>query len=165
MKTTAIILCLAGTAAQADISGTFRDGAPVDRFTFTANDGCLMGPANLTIDLSGSDAGLIFDVTGAGQGVEVFQPLVLVSGGQTVQSTSNLTDGDTMLALSLNGMPQGQPLAFTMDLDDTIGQREITVSGAEIAGATVTLAVGDQTATGTFDSRGNVTIVTADCGS
>ncbi|MEN8894713.1 MAG: aggregation factor core [Yoonia sp.] len=102
----------------------------------------------MTIDLSGSNAGLVFDVTAAGAGVEVFQPFVLVSGAQNVTGYSELTDGDTMLRLDIATLTT--PIAFTTDLDDTIGQREITISNAEIAGATVTLSTADETITAPF---------------
>lgn len=41
MKTTALIFCLASRAAQADVTATFPDGAPVNRFTFITSDDCL----------------------------------------------------------------------------------------------------------------------------
>lgn len=63
IKTIPLILCLAATSAHADVTATFRDGAPVDRFTFAPQDTCLTGPVIVAIDLSGSDAGLIFDIT------------------------------------------------------------------------------------------------------
>ncbi|MFT5066424.1 MAG: hypothetical protein ACJAXK_003108 [Yoonia sp.] len=163
MKITALILCFASSAAQADITATFRDGAPVDQFTFNASDDCLSGPISVIVDLSGSQAGLIFDITSAGMGVEVFQPFVLTAGQAAFSRVSEVNDGDQTLTLDLTSLTQ--QVAFTIDLDDTIGQREITVSGAEIAGASVTVINADQTTTGVFDTSGNAVIMTADCGS
>ena len=54
-------------------------------------------------------------------------------------------------------------LAFTIDLDDKIGQREITVSGAEIAGAKVMLQTDTDVLEGTFDAKGNAVIAVLGC--
>ncbi len=161
MKLLALVTCLIGSTAAADINISFRDGAPVDTFRFAPTDSCLTAQMELFIDLSGSTAGLIFDITDAGAGVEVFQPFVPVAGGDTLISASDVGDGDTGLTLLLSELTA--PFAFTIDLDDTIGQREITVSGAEIAGASVVMTMGDATMAGTFDSTGNAVIKTPDC--
>ena len=54
-------------------------------------------------------------------------------------------------------------LAFTIDLDDTIGQREITVLGAEIAGVKVMLRTDTDMLEGTFDAKDNAVIVVPGC--
>ena len=72
MRIPALIALLSANPAFADITVTFAEGAPTDRFTIAANDSCVTGPVQMTIDLSESDAGLVFDVTAAGAGVEVF---------------------------------------------------------------------------------------------
>lgn len=158
----AVLLCTA-TPMQADITVRFDEGAPKDRFTFSAAGSCLSGPVELTIDLGGSDAGLIFDVSAQGQGVEVFQPFELVSGSDLVTGASAVADGDTMLTLQLAELPASQPVAFTIDLDDTIGAREITVSDQEISGATVTAQIGDSVATGVFGNDARAIISLAGC--
>ncbi len=156
-------LVLCATAAQADLNVTFSEGAPKDAFTFAATDGCLTGPVQITLDLAGSDAGLIFDVTEEGQGVEVYQPFELVAGGDLVAGASAVADGDTALALTLRSLPVNQPVSFTIDVDDTIGAREITVSGAEIAGASVTVTADMGTATGTFGTDARATVALPSC--
>lgn len=164
MRTLPILLFCAATSAQADISVRFDEGAPKDRFTFTASGAsCLSGPVELMIDLSGSDAGLIFDVSEQGQGVEVYQPFELVAGTDLVTGASAVADGDTALTLQLAALPAGQSVAFTIDLDDTIGAREITVSDQEIAGATVTARMGDSAATGVFGNDAQAVITLAGC--
>ena len=54
----ALITFLA-TSAAADVTVTFRDGAPKDRFTITNVAACATGPFDLTIDLAGSPSNLI----------------------------------------------------------------------------------------------------------
>ena len=54
-------------------------------------------------------------------------------------------------------------LAFTIDLDDTIGQREITVSGVEISGTKVMLWTDTEMLEGTFDAKGNAVIAVPGC--
>lgn len=148
---------------HADISVRFIEGAPTDRFVISSDSPCATGPASITLDLSGSAGALIFDVTSAGQGVEVFQPLSLVSGADHVRQISQITDGGTALSLDLNTLTAGTDVAFTLDLDDTIGAREITVSGAEIAGATVSLRASGTTQTAAFDTSATATLKTPAC--
>lgn len=146
----AILLILAAFPVQADLSARFIEGAPKDMFRFSAETACLEGPVRLTVDLSGSHAGLIFDVTGGGAGVDVFQPFELVSGEDYVISVDAVRDGDQRLSLHLSQLPDQVEISFTIDLDDTLGGREITVEGAEISGARVQVSSGGQTASGTF---------------
>ncbi|MEO1695473.1 MAG: aggregation factor core, partial [Pseudomonadota bacterium] len=63
-----ITLCalVAATPARADLEVRFDEGAPKDRFTVENTSGCAIGAAQITIDLSGSPFGLIFDTTGSG---------------------------------------------------------------------------------------------------
>lgn len=140
-----LLACLAAmtltTPAAADIAVRFLEGAPTDRFVFEAIGPCPVTEARLTVDLAGSSAGLIFDVTDAGQGVEVFQPFTLVAGSDLVTATTAVTDGDRALSLDVRTLQPGAQIAFTIDVDDTIGAREITVSGAEITGSEARLTV------------------------
>jgi hypothetical protein len=157
------LLCMPFTAAHADVTVTFSEGAPTDRFTLAADDACLDGPLAVIFDLSGSSAGLIFDITSKGAGVEVYQPFVLISGAEDVKAHSDVSDGDVKLNLELAALMPDRPIAFTTDLDDTIGQREITVSGAEIAGATVSITSRGETVTSVFGPDAIATIATSDC--
>ncbi|MCF2904310.1 aggregation factor core [Octadecabacter sp. CECT 8868] len=150
-------------AANADINVVFQDGAPVDRFTIQASDGCMGTPFDLSLDLSGSAAGLIFDVTAQGAGVEVYQPLVLVEQGKRVLQVSEISDGGTEVSLSLNGVDQGVPVVFTADLDDTLGPRGITVSGQEMEGVTASVTLDGASYSATFDSSGVARVALPDC--
>lgn len=158
----ALAMGLAGPAA-ADITVRFYEGAPKDRFVFAIAGACETGPAILGLDLAGSPAGLVFDVTAAGAGVEVFQPFELVSGAAHVTALPQVQDGDTGLNLEVDSLVPGEAIAFTIDLDDTIGAREITVSGSEIAGARALVTVADQFLTGTFDETATATIPFTAC--
>ena len=144
---------LISTSSAADISVRFDEGAPKDRFTITQTGACDLGASKITVDLSTSPHGLIFDVTSSGQGVEVFQPFELVAGADYLTTSPKVQDGDQAIALPLSTLAQGQSVAFTIDVDDTAGGREITVSDAEIAGAIVSVSTASGEYTGTFDNR------------
>lgn len=144
------------TAAMADLTVSFRDGAPKDRFTLRYEGTCALDRLEVQIDLGTAPAGLIFDTTGAGAGVEVFQPLEWVSGSA---STSDIMDGDTLLSISLDEVAPGATWAFTTDIDDTTSSRQITVDGSEMAGATLRVA-GQET---TFDAKGEATATLQNC--
>ena len=55
------------------------------------------GHDSVTIDLVGSQGELIFDITDAGVGVEVFQPFVAITGQDMLVSASAVADGDKTL--------------------------------------------------------------------
>lgn len=65
--------------AMADVQVEFVEGAPKDRFVLHNASDCGLTAATVLLDLSSPQGGLIFDVTGAGEGVEVFQPFEMVS--------------------------------------------------------------------------------------
>lgn len=155
---------MAGLPAYADLDLRFVEGAPKDRFSVTNTGPCPLGPGTLTFDLSGAAGGLIFDTTGTGAGVEVFQPFVLVSGMEQVLGQPQVSDGDTRVALNLRGLEPGGTVAFTIDVDDTGGGREITVSGSEIAGAIARLD-GVQKVSAAFDARARATLPMPACSS
>lgn len=149
--------------ASADVTVRFIEGAPKDRFVITATDDCLRGPVTVAIDLTPSAGALIFDTSASGAGVEVFQPLEIVAGGALITALSAVTDGSKRMIVDLQELPVGTPVAMTTDLDDTIGAREITVAGAEIAGATVALQAGDAAYSGVFDQSMTAVMATPAC--
>ncbi|MEM8879498.1 MAG: aggregation factor core [Pseudomonadota bacterium] len=144
--------------AQGDIYVRFYEGAPKDRFEFALEDQCATGPVTLRLDLAGSPAGLVFDVTAAGAGVAVFQPVELVAGAARVSGISAVQDGDTGISLELTEMVPGDVIAFTVDIDDTLGARSITVSGAEISGASAHATVAGQTHSAVFGADATAVI-------
>lgn len=151
--------------AQADLMVSFIEGAPKDRFVIQATGDCPLGPMTVAINLATSPAGLIFDTTGAGAGVEVFQPFELVSGGDIVTTQPRVKDGDQSVTLALKALPTQTKVAFTVDVDDTGGGREITVSNAEIAGATVTMKTERGSQTARFDTSSKARIKSTSCSS
>ena len=145
---------LLASSSYADISVSFRDGAPKDRITLT-NDACDLTNATLTIDLAETPAGLIFDVTSAGAGVEVFQPVEVTAGAITVRP---VVDGAQVLIMDIPSFPRGSAFSLTADLDDTVSNRQITVSGSEMIGASVSLAVAGGVQSAPFRSDGIATL-------
>lgn len=149
--------------ASANIEVIFSEGAPKDRFTITNTSDCNSGPLDVTVDLAGSSAGLVFDVTAQGAGVEVFQPFELTSGGDLLTSVPRVRDGDNALTLEMASLDRGQSVSFTIDVDDTIGAREITVSRAEISGATVRVETATNEASGTFTETATAIVPLPTC--
>lgn len=153
----ALILALCPALVAADgLTVTFRDGAPKDRFTLRHDGACTSAPLEVEIDLGTAPAGLIFDITAAGAGVDVFQPLEWVMGSAV---TSQVTDGDTALTLTLEGMDPGETRAFTVDIDDTTSARQTIVDGSEMTGAT--LRANGRSAL--FDATGQATVPLDPC--
>ncbi|MEP2028648.1 MAG: aggregation factor core [Paracoccaceae bacterium] len=145
---------------HADLQVRFIEGAPKDRFVLKNVGACDIRDTTVSIDLSTSAGQLIFDVSEAGAGVEVFQPLELVGGANALRESPVVVDGQNAIDLEIKSLASGEKLAFTIDVDDTVGQREITVSGSEMLGAIVSLtsAVESNTAVFSTDAKANVTM-------
>ncbi|MFA3919147.1 aggregation factor core [Ruegeria hyattellae] len=154
---------LAATSLQAGVQIRFIEGAPKDRFVLTNVGACEVDASTLKIDLSQSAGRLVFDVTEKGAGVEVFQPLEFVEGADALRQIPAVVDGQDSIELEIASLPAGDKLAFTIDVDDTIGQREITVTGSEIEGATVSYSDADKTSIATFSSEALVNVTTTGC--
>ncbi|WP_170564958.1 aggregation factor core [Ruegeria atlantica] len=154
---------IAATSLQAGVQIRFIEGAPKDRFVLTNVGTCLVEASTVKIDLSQSTGRLIFDVTEKGAGVEVFQPLEFVEGVDALRQIPVVLDGQNTIELEIASLAAGDKLAFTIDVDDTIGQREITVTGSEIEGATVSYSDADKVSTATFSSEALVNVTTKDC--
>lgn len=138
MKYLATALLLSPTLAVADIDLRFQEGAPKDRFVIE-NNLCSLSNVTLTIDLSTAPAGLIFDVTEQGAGVEVYQPVELEQGSAVL---TEVTDGSQKLQLMLEEFRLGDELTVSADLDDTMPNSslgQIRVADSEIAGVTVSV--------------------------
>ena len=152
MRNLTLALCLfASTATAQDLIVQFTDGAPKDRITLT-NGGCTLSNAMVLLNLKGSQGGLVFDTSSGGAGVEVFQPVEITSG---YAALSPVKDGDEKLQIFVQSLMEGGTLGLTADLDDTSGGAgEITVTGSEMAGASVQIALNDRVITGTFDTSG-----------
>ncbi len=151
------------TTGTAALAVAFHEGAPKDRFVFRNAGSCDLEGMDITLDLSTSASGIIFDVTGTGAGVEVFQPFEIISGKAFVASQPSVGDGDTRLTLRLNSLPAGKEVAFTIDVDDTGGTREITVSDSEMRGATASVQTASWAASEAFLQTADLNLALPAC--
>ena len=158
---------LGAAASSGDVTVKFVESAPKDSFRIVNTGSCATGAIDITIDLSGSQAGLIFDATSQGAGVEVYQPFEIVEGGDRVAKADAVTDGDARTKLALHDLPSGGAVKFTVDVDDTLANSQngqIRVSGSEIKGARVILDQPSSEATSaTFDASGRATVKGPGC--
>lgn len=151
MRLLSILFCLSATGAAAqNVTVQFLDGAPKDSLTLK-NTGCPILNTTFVLDLGGSAGALIFDTSAQGAGVAVFQPVESQSNNVAL---SPVSDGDQVLDMRVTTLPIDGVLRLTADLDDTLSGSQITVSGSEMAGATITAIAAGQSTTNTFDSNG-----------
>lgn len=136
----AMMASLTATTATAELLVTFSEGAPKDSFRFQNTGACALSDVTVALDLAPSQGGLIFDVTSHGAGVEVFQPFDLIQGADALHDIPVVKDGQTALNPAIANLAPNAAITFTIDVDDTKGSRAITVSGAEISGARVSVA-------------------------
>jgi len=149
--------------AYAGVQVRFVEGAPKDRFVIENVGTCAVQASTVRIDLADSTGRLVFDVTAAGAGVEVFQPLEFVQGSEALRALPSVVDGQDAIALEIAALAVGEEISFTIDVDDTIGQREITVTGSEIEGGTVSYLKGSETTSATFTKDAVAKVAIADC--
>ncbi len=131
-----------GAANQTTLLVTFSESAPKDSFTITNAGNCKINELELRIDLASSKGGLIFDPTGSGAGVQVFQPLEVTTGQSYISAVSKVSDGGRDVDLRLNSFVPGAEVSFTVDVDDTLPRErselgQTRVSDAEISGALI----------------------------
>lgn len=157
-----LMLSIPGMAAS-DIRVTFRDGAPKDTFAITNLSACASGPMDLQIDMTDSTGKLIFDVTGAGAGVEVFQPLEITQGTEFLAAIPGVQDGQKVLSFQITNLPANGAITFTIDVDDTIGAREITVNGSEMSGSALMVQTASLTSNAVFDTSAVAVVDTPPC--
>lgn len=165
LKFTALASAFAlfATTAQANLQISFIEGAPKDRFKIENTGNCGIVDSTVRLDLSRSAGALIFDVTGRGAGVEVFQPLEITQGRDALLGLPTVTDGQTSIDFAINTLAPGDSIAFTIDVDDTLGQREITVAGSEMAGAMVRLSQDQKVSETLFNAGSTATIPLEGC--
>ncbi|GAA0777912.1 aggregation factor core [Roseibium denhamense] len=150
--------------ALADLSVRFDEGAPKDRFTISASGGCdISGPMTVTIDLKPSPYGLIFDTTSSGAGVQVFQPFEITDGRGNLSALPEVKDGDNRIDLDVKGLRTFEKISFTIDVDDTVQNREITVSNGEITGAKVVALRDGMRSEAAFGPDAVATLKMTDC--
>ena len=155
------------SAAQANIEVRFSEGAPKDRFTISNQSKCSLKNIAVDLDLSKSQGKLIFDITGAGAGVEVFQPFEVTEGALKLAAGNTVKDGDSTMSLEIESLKPGSSVSFTIDVDDTLpisALGMIRVAGSEIQGGLVSAKVGKLKATtATFSANSKAVIPLAKC--
>ncbi len=161
---------LSVTPARADIEIMFREGAPKDRIIIRNQDACSLPRMSLTIDLTPSAGGLIFDTVPGGAGIDVAQPLELESGAARIEQMSTVGDGDRQLLVVVSHLDPREAITLTIDLDDTLTtglSAPTRVSGGEIAGTLVTVQLGDnpqqQPLTASFAPDANAVLRMSSC--
>lgn len=159
----ALALPFTAVVGQADLHVRFVEGAPKDRFEITNHGACAISSSTITLDLTTSQGALIFDVTSNGAGVEVFQPFEIVAGRDALVTLPTIVDGQSTVELPISALDTGASIAFTIDVDDTLGAREITVTGSEISGATVQLVGADARQTAAFDTEAKAQVTGPTC--
>lgn len=160
------LLLILSNSVYANIEVDFIEGAPKDKFVLTNNSKCNLQNMTLTIDLSRSEGGLIFDTTAMGEGVEVFQPFEVNKGELALVSADKVQDGDKMLSLNIAQIAAKDSVSFTIDVDDTLTQSElgnIRVTDSEISNATVNMVLNNDILTGTFDDNAKARLKTPLC--
>ncbi len=160
---TAVSGLMFATGAQADLLISFNEGAPKDAFKIENAGTCTLSNSSILVDLSPSRGGLIFDVTETGAGVEVFQPFELVDGADALAGTPTVLDGQSEIRLDIADLAPNQAIAFTIDVDDTLGQRAITVSGTEIEAARVSHSGARGDTSALFSASSEAELPIADC--
>ena len=98
----------------------FVEGAPADTFHFINTGDCDLGRSEVWLDLRPSKAGLVFDVSASGAGVNRFHRLEITEGSDFIHRVSKLKDGSTALHFQLERLPVGGTIAFKADIDDTL---------------------------------------------
>ncbi|WP_422064559.1 aggregation factor core [Shimia sp.] len=160
---TIVAVTLITTPVHANLSVRFVEGAPKDRFEIKNEGDCVLRESVITLDMSTSQGALIFDVADGGAGVEVFQPFEVVTGKDALASVPAVMDGQNAVDLRISKLSSGDKISFTTDVDDTLGAREITVSGSEIADATVTLTGSQGQRSAQFDTAAKAWVVGFSC--
>ncbi len=157
----------ASLTAYASMTVKFVESAPKDWFSFTNDSDCDLMDIKVTVDLSNSVGQLIFDTTGSGAGVEVFQPFEIREGSISLDAGNNVVDGDRMLMLNIEVLNPGDTASFTIDVDDTLPRSELgqtRVSSSEIDQARVSVKLGDSQSTeAVFDETSQARVQLSDC--
>jgi len=89
----------------------------------------------------------------------------------TVSNSGDCPLGPMRVVIDISTAPAGlifdvtgaQAVAFTIDVDDTTSDRQITVSGSEMSGAQVRIEAGNAAHSGVFDARALATVPLSEC--
>lgn len=163
----ALLLLAASGGLQANVQVEFVESAPKDWFAIKNIGSCELTELVVSIDLRPSVGQLIFDTTGSGAGVQVFQPFEVKQGVISLLSSDRVQDGDQQLTVEIPSLAPGSSASFTIDVDDTVpsGAMGVTmIAGAEIEGATVSLQTGNgEDVDAAFNAGSQAVVELADC--
>jgi hypothetical protein len=153
-----IALCTATPVVAADLLVVFQDSSPKDRLIIY-NEGCEVGPAVVTLDLTSAAQGVFFDTISGGQGQGVSHEPEVVEGNATF---APVADGDQILNISMNGLQPLGSVTITFDVDDTDSSRQIVVNGSEFEGSSVTIQIGENAQTASIGADGRTNVIFED---
>jgi hypothetical protein len=148
----------------------FTESAPRDLFEIRNESSSGQQIQRLTLDLAPSAGRLVFDTVAGGTGVEVFQPFRTEPGEAKLADAPVVKDGAERLELGFARFDPGQQFRFSIDVDDrltTSDMGQIRVSGREMEGAVLTVALGADGESGTERTasvgKDNAALVKAAC--
>lgn len=140
-----VALVLFVQSAHADIAVRFTESAPKDRFVLTNRAACEIATGSITIDLSTSASGLLFDTDPSGSGENVAQPFEIARSENVSVSFAPVPDGASTAEIRVRNFLPGGEIEVTVDVDDSLrsGPRGVQmIDGSEMAGARITFATG-----------------------
>ena len=149
------LFLLATPVAAQDLIVQFAGGAPKDHISFHSS-GCNLSNAVVLLDLTGSAGGLTFDGAAGSEAAKSTQPIEITSGYGALSPVRN---GDKRVQILVHTLPPGEALNLAATLGDTAGQTsDVSVTGSEMAGASIRVALSDRVLKGTFDTAGTAKI-------
>ncbi|EKV32635.1 putative aggregation factor core protein MAFp3 [Caenispirillum salinarum AK4] len=104
----------------ADLTVRFEEGMGPDLFHVENTGTCLATVMSVTIDLSSTVGGLVFDTEAGGGGANAAYPFILREGGEKITGAAGGEDGGRLLTLELSGLRQGERVVFSIDVDDAL---------------------------------------------
>lgn len=135
------VTALISTQAMAGhLTVLFEEDAPKDRFIIRNDSNCPMMDLSLRIDLGGSAAGLYFDTTAKGAGVNVYQPFEVVQGRDQLADLPVIQDGDKIMELTFPRLSPRSAVVVTIDVDDSLAAGPTgptMIAGSEIKSARI----------------------------
>ena len=125
------------TDGFAGVSGRLVEGAQQNRLDPLEAWDCALHAKDCTIDLSKPQDTHIFDVTVRNVGVGASQLFEILCDQNTIASNSAVFGGQNKPNSRVSTPSTDGSGAFNINVDDSLGKREIAVTGLEIAGSTV----------------------------
>jgi hypothetical protein len=139
------LLVVAQTTCKVDVTFTFTESAPRDRFEIRNDSSAGQPIQRARLELNGSAGRLFFDTAQGGAGVDVFQPFQVDSGEARLATVPVVKDGSDRIDLAFERFEPSQRFQFSIDVDDRLGDSDMgptRVSGRELEGALLTVVVG-----------------------